>query len=54
MDHFSLGGYEIQDAGGKQVVVLMTGNREYRRILARAFPTHFMSRTFEDRLGRHD
>jgi predicted amidophosphoribosyltransferase len=54
MDHFSLSKYEVQDAGGRQVVVLVTGNREYKRILARAFPTHFMSRTFEDRLARYD
>jgi hypothetical protein len=54
MDHFSLSKYEVQDAGGRQVVVLVTGNREYKRILARAFPTHFMSRTFDDRFMRFE
>lgn len=54
MDHFTLSSYEIQNATGNQVVVLVTGNQVYKRILSTAFPNHFLSRTFEDRYGRFD
>ena len=54
MDHFTLTDYKIQDAGGGQIVVMVTGNQIYKMILARAFPGHFMSRTFEDRFGQYE
>lgn len=54
MDHFSLNTYEVQDAGGNNLVVLVAGSREYKRILSRAFPRHFLSRTFDDRYMRFE
>lgn len=54
MDHFTLTDFNIQDASGGQILVLVTGNQVFKTILARAFPDHFMSRTFEDRFGRYE
>ncbi len=55
MDHFSLSNnYEVKDAGSNNIVVLVSGSREYKRILSRAFPEHFLSRTFDDRYMRFD
>ena len=54
MDHFTLTDYNIQDASGDQILVLVTGNQVYKTIMARAFPRYFMSRTFEDRFGRYE
>lgn len=36
------------------MLVLVRGSRAYKAILSRAFPSHFMSRTFEDRYGRYE
>lgn len=54
MDHFTLTDYRIHEAGSNQIVVMVTGNRVYKTILARAFPRHFMSRAFEDRYGQFE
>jgi hypothetical protein len=54
MDHFSLNAYEVQDAGKNNIVVLVSGSREYKRILSRAFPSYFLSRTFDDRYMRYE
>ncbi len=54
MDHFSLQKYEVQDAGDNNIVVLVTGSRVYKQVLSRAFPRHFMSRTFDDRYMRFE
>ena len=54
MDHFTLIDYKIQDAGANQLLVMISGNQIYKTILARAFPGHFMSRTFEDRFSRYE
>ncbi len=54
MDHFSLQKYEVQDAGNNNIVILVTGNRVYKQILSRAFPRHFLSRTFDDRYMRFE
>ena len=54
MDHFTLTDYRIQDAGGGQIAVMVTGNRVYKTVLTRAFPGHFMSRAFDDRYGHYE
>ncbi len=54
MDHFTITKFEIQDAGNNNIVILITGNRLYKRFLANAYPGHYLSRTFDDRHGRFD
>ncbi len=49
MDHFRLTQYTIRQVDNRQVLILVTGERVYKEILARAFPTYYFTRAFEDR-----
>lgn len=52
MDHFRLESFKLEDAGRRNCVILVNGDRIYKHILDRAFTNHFFSRTFDDRYGR--
>jgi predicted amidophosphoribosyltransferase len=54
MDCFTLTKFEVRPASDNQLLVLVVGSQVYKSILSRALPQHFMSRAFEDRLGRYD
>lgn len=53
-DHFQLSRYETQDAGNNNILVLVSGNWVYYRILTDAFQEYRFSRGFEDRRVRYD
>mgnify|MGYP000237189098 CR=1 FL=1 len=43
-DHFQLSRYEVQDAGNGNILVLVSGNRVYYKILTDAFQEYRFSR----------
>jgi hypothetical protein len=52
-DHFQLLKYEVKDAGGGNIVILVSGPRNYYSILRHAFNNHHFSRAFDDRKNRY-
>ncbi|HVU12131.1 MAG TPA: hypothetical protein VHD90_12680 [Phototrophicaceae bacterium] len=53
-DHYQLANFEVQDAGGSNLVVLVSGSRKYYDILRHAFSRYRFSRAFNDHKNRFD
>lgn len=53
-DHFQLSNFDIQDAGGGNIVILVSGSRKYYAILRHAFSNHHFSRAFDDRKNKYN